>query len=218
MISSPPTPVVGLSMRRLSACMISTTHCRTISPTGVDETRAEMATLHARLTGGEVSAPTTPAEAIDARLAARFLTIQGWEYRFPPLSAAATPQPTRAKRSFPSVSLFLRPFAPLRARRGRDRPDGGDSVFPRAGAGKCTRGTACMDGAGNPRMYGRDCTCSVAVSNALIADQGITDPQLPRRRDDRRAQRSQPIKSYLTRIGARTADRIGTAAARRHLR
>ena len=124
---------------------------------GVAATVAEMASLLRALRGGAVAAADERGRgASTARLAEHFLMIQSWEFASRHFQRG-NPCVYTGEAIFGVLSLFLRPFAPLaRARRGGNRPHGGDPGVPCQRGGEYPIRAARVDGAGNPRMHGRD--------------------------------------------------------------
>jgi uncharacterized protein (DUF885 family) len=84
------------------------------SPTGVDETLAEMQGLLNRL-HSLPDEPLSPAERIDRRLAEGFLQIQLWEFQSEHFQRA-NPSTYTGEAIFGLIALFLSDFAPLAER------------------------------------------------------------------------------------------------------
>lgn len=147
------------------------------SARGVDETMAEMQSLHARLRGRAVTAPETDAEAIDAALADRFLTMQLWEYQ-PSHFQRGNPCVYTGEAIFGVIALFLRPFAPLAERV--------DAAVRRLDAIPAFLTGAQANVAAAPRAWTeraiRECTGALHFLGAgmdnLIATAGVTAPHL----------------------------------------
>lgn len=83
------------------------------SPRGVDDVRAAMATLRARLP--ETLAPTTEAETMDRRLAEHYLQIQEWELASHHFQGG-NPSVYTGEAIFGLFSLFLLPATPVAER------------------------------------------------------------------------------------------------------
>ena len=126
------------------------------SAPGVAATVDEMASLLRTLRGGGVAPPTSEAEATDLRLAEHFLMLQSWEFASHHFQRG-NPCVYTGEAIFGVLSLFLRPFAPLaeRVEAAIARMNAIPAFLTVAAANIRCR-AARMDGASNPRMYGRD--------------------------------------------------------------